>query len=344
VARWQAGDSQEHVNLPFDTTRDPKAIAAWLQSQLASSLGLDRVEVDVERPLYVFGVDSLLAVELTHRIETTLGVTLPQVSFLQGRSLRELAEQASSQTPTATARQTAAPAVIQSTEYPLSAGQQALWFLAQLSPESTAYNIARALRIKSALDVSAFERALQTLIARHASLRTLFSAANGRPIQRVQSQSEPGFEEEDATNWDESYLQERLVEKAHTHFDLRHGPLLRLHLFKRSVREYVLLLVAHHIIVDFWSLELVLDELCEEYAVLKEGRPARLNPVRAQYREFVSWQEELLQGPEGERLRRYWRRQLAGELPALDLTTDRPHPPVQTYNGASLSFKISAGL
>ena len=342
VARWQAGDIQEHLNSPFDTTRDPKAIAAWLQSQLASSLGLDRVEVDVERPLSVYGVDSLLAVELTHRIETTLGVTLPQASFLQGRTLRELAEQASSQT--ATTRQKAAASLVQAAEYPLSAGQQALWFLAQLSPESTAYNIARAVRIKSTLDVSVFKCALQTLIARHASLRTLFSSADGRPTQRVQEQSEAGFEEEDATNWDESYLQERLVEKAHTHFDLKHGPLLRMQLFKRSMREYVLLLVAHHIIVDFWSLELVLDELCELYAALKEGRPARLNPVRAQYRDFVSWQEEFLQGPEGERLRRYWRRQLSGELPALNLTTDRPRPPVQTYSGASLSFKISAGL
>ena len=348
VARWQAGDTEEREHPPIDTvtlpTRDPEAIAAWLKSQLASSLGLSFAEIDIERPLSVYGVDSLLAVELTHRIETTLGVALPPVSFLQGRSLGQLAEQASSQTSTATARQKPATAPIQSAEFPLSVGQQALWFLAQLSPKSTAYNIARAVRIKSALDISAFKRALQTLIARHASLRTLFSSQDGRPSQHVQEQLELGFEGEDAADWSDSYLQERLVEKAHIPFDLERGPLLRVRLFKRSDREYVLLLIAHHIVVDFWSLEILLDELCEVYAALKEGRPAKLNPIRAQYEDFVRWQKELLEGHEGEWLWRYWRRQLAGDLPTLDLITDRPRPPVQTYRGASLSFKLNTGL
>src|SRR5262249_411527 len=151
-------------------------------------------------------------------------------------------------------------------------------------------------------------------------------------------QSELGFETEDAADWGDSYLQERLIEKAHAHFDLKHGPLLRMHLCKRSDREFELLLVAHHIVVDFWSLELFLHELCGVYAALKDDRTVKLNPVQAQYRDFVCWQEELLQGPEGERLRRYWQRQLDGNLPALDLTTDRPRPPVQTYSGASLAF------
>lgn len=335
VARWQTVDTQDP---PFEIiTREPEAIAEWLRSQVASHLGLDRTEVEVERPLYVYGIDSLRAVELTHRIETTLGVALPPISFLQGRSLRQLAEQASSQTSTATIRH---KVPIQSGEYPLSVGQQALWFLTQLSPESTAYNIARALRIKSALDVPTFKRALQTLITRHASLRTRFFSRDGTPFQRVQEESEAVFEEEEA----DSYLQERLVEKAHIHFDLERGPLLRVHLFKRSDSEFVLLLVAHHIVVDFWSLELFLNELCEVYAALKEGRAAKLNPLRAQYEDFVRWQAELLHGPEGERLRRYWRRQLSGDLPPLDLTTDRSRPSVQTYRGASFSFKLNAEL
>src|SRR5262249_46939083 len=262
VAGWQADDMQERAHPLFDTItpppREPEAIAAWLQSQLASSIGLDHAKVDIDRPLYVYGVDSLLAVELTHRIETTLNVALTPVNFLQGYSLRQLAEQASQTSSTAVTRQKTA---IESVQYSLSAGQQALWFLAQLSPESTAYNIARAVRIKSALDVSVFKHALQTLITRHASLRTLFSSRDGRPSQRVQEQMELSFEEWDAADWSNSNLQEHLVEKAHTVFDLKHGPLLRAHLCKRSDSEYVLLLVTHHIIVDFWSLELLLDEL-----------------------------------------------------------------------------------
>ncbi len=343
VTRWQANDTQERVDESRPAARDSEAIAAWLQSQLTSSLGLDDAEIDVDRPLYVYGVDSLLAVELTHDIETTLGVALPSVSFLQGHSLRQLAEQAASLTPTAVVRQVIT-APIQSAEYPLSAGQQALWFLAQLSPESTAYNIARAVRLKSELDVSAFKRVLQTIISRHASLRTVFSSRDGKPSQRVQEQSEPDFNEEDAADWSDSYLQEHLNEKAHTVFDLKHGPLLRVHLYKRSEREYVLLLVAHHIVVDLWSLELFLDELCEVYAALKEDRSAKLNPVRTHYRDFVRWQEELLQGPEGERLSDYWHRQLAGDLPTLDLTTDRPRPLTQTYRGASHVFKVRPTL
>jgi amino acid adenylation domain-containing protein/non-ribosomal peptide synthase protein (TIGR01720 family) len=349
VARWQAGNSsvEENQTIPVDTiplTRSAQDIAAWLQSQLASSLGLHAALIDIDRPLSSYGLDSLLALELTHRIETTLGVSLPLVSFLQSQSIRQLAAQALDRLSAGSTHQKVTPFSACPLEYPLSSGQQALWFLNRLSPESTAYNIARAVRIKSALDVPAFRRAFQLLLERHASLRTFFHSRDSKPFQRVQQQVAYDLEEEDAAGWSESYLHEQLAEKAYTRFDLEQGPLLRINLFKRSTDEYVLLLVVHHIITDFWSLALFMHELCELYAAFKDGLPAQTKSFRAQYADFVRWQDELLRGVDGERLRRYWHRQLTGELPALDLPTDRPRPPVQTYRGASLPFKLDAGL
>src|SRR5262249_22774298 len=132
-------------------------------------------------------------------------------------------------------------------------GQQGLWFLHNLAPESTAYNIARAVKIRAALDVAALRRALSALIDRHAALRTTFATSRGRPIQQVADRVELDFSHEDARHWSEASLEERLSEESERPFDLESGPLLRIDLFTRSSDEHILQLAAHHIIVDFWS-------------------------------------------------------------------------------------------
>ena len=114
--------------------------------------------------------------------------------------------------------------------YPLSHGQQALWFLYQLSPESVAYNRAFAWRIRSNLDIAALERAFQTLVDRHGALRTTFSSINGKPVQRVHFASRVHFEVENAAAWSEEVLKERMIQEAHRPFNLEQGPLLRVHL------------------------------------------------------------------------------------------------------------------
>lgn len=228
--------------------------------------------------------------------------------------------------------------------YPLSYNQQGIWFLYQLAPESTVYNVNFAARISSDVNVSALRRALQALVDRHPSLRTTFPAHSGKPVQQVQEHLKVRFDEVDGSTWSEEELKFRLLDEAYRPFDLERGPLLRVSLIMRSAREHILLLVVHHIVIDFWSLATLLNELGVLYAAEATGVKAHLPALPLQYADYVRWQAEMLASPDGERLWEYWRRQLAGQLPVLDLPADRPRPAFPTYQGASYDFTMDAEL
>ena len=222
---------------------------------------------------------------------------------------------------------------------PLSYGQRALWFLQQLDPGSGAYNVKLAARITTGVDAVALRNAFQLLVDRHPALRTVFPASRSGPIQQVQEHQVVNFKEVDASamNWEE--LRQRLAAESHEPFDLERGPLLRIHLFKSSTNEHDLLLTMHHIVVDFWSIAIMLSELSMLYAD-EETLPA----LESQYLDYANWQIEMLAGSEGERLWSYWRQQLAGELTMLNLPTDRPRKQVQTFRGAAHSFRLDSIL
>ncbi|HEX8560038.1 MAG TPA: condensation domain-containing protein, partial [Pyrinomonadaceae bacterium] len=227
---------------------------------------------------------------------------------------------------------------------PLSGGQQSLWFTHQLAPQESTYNLAYAARIRSGLDVDCLRLAFQELTDRHESLRTTFEAGDGGPVRRVHEHAAVYFQEEDAAGLDEARLQERVAAEARRPFDLERGPLLKVHLFARPAGEYVLLLTAHHIVLDFWSLAVLTQELGVLYGARRSGALAELPPLARVYSDYVRWQEELARSEEGELHRAYWQRELSGQLPVLELPTDRPRPPVQTYRGATHSFGLGPEL
>ena len=135
-----------------------------------------------------------------------------------------------------------------------------------------------------------------------------------------------------------------MTDEAHRPFDLELGPLLRVSVFKRSEREHYLLLVVHHIVIDFWSLAILLNELGVIYPAEVAGMRATLPPLDLQYSDYVGWQSEMLADAEGVRLWDYWRKQLADNLPVLELPTDRPRQPIQTHRGGSHDFVLSDEL
>ena len=330
-------------------TAEPEAqvpqLESYFQQQLARVLNTPAAALDRRKPLAAMGLDSLTATELQHRVELDLKVDVPFVDFLQDASIAQLARRISAQmsAPAHSPTRLVAAHGAEGT-YALSYGQKALWFVQQLATRSTAYNIARAVRLGEELDVDALRRAFQALTDRHPSLRTSFNLSGGEPVQQVHARVQIHFEVHEAASWSEAFLNGRLIEEAHRPFNLEQCPLLRASLFTLSPREHVLLLVVHHIVTDFWSMGVLVRELGALYTAEGKLSAAGLSPLDLQYTDYARWQAEMLTGPEGARHWDYWQQQLAGELPVLDLPTDRPRPASQTFQGAAQTIRLDAGL
>lgn len=228
--------------------------------------------------------------------------------------------------------------------YPLSHGQRALWFLHQLAPEKAAYNLIFSWKVASRVDALALERAFQRVVDRHPTLRSTYSVENGQLLQRAHTDQKISPALFDASQSSEASLGSSIEDDAHKPFDLEQGPVLRISLYSRSEDEHILLLVIHHIAVDFSSVAMIMNEVFHFYsaAVLRINfdMPAPAN----QYSQYVRWQSELLAGPEGDRQFQHWQSKLAGELAVLDLSSDRPRPAVRTHKGESVSFDLDAAL
>ncbi len=151
------------------------------------------------------------------------------------------------------------------------------------------------------------------------------------------------FNVEDATHWSDEELQERLLTEAHRPFDLENGPVLRALLFERE-SGHDLLLSMDHIVTDFWSVTVLAREILASYEANKAGKAISFPRLHAHYSDYVHWQTEMLAGPQGEKLWEYWRDEFSGELPALNLPTDRPRTAMQTYLGDSRHLLIEDSL
>lgn len=217
-------------------------------------------------------------------------------------------------------------------EFRLSHGQQAMYFQHTMNPQSV-FNLAYAVRIRSEVDTEFMRDAFQKLVDRHPALRTTFHLKNGEPIQRIHPTMPVFFDEEDVQALNEEQIRHRLQEEVESHFDLENGPLMRIYLFKRNHDDYILLFVMHHIVTDIWSQAVLLDELSRLFE--HQGDESVLEPLAADYTDFIEWQDALLNSEEGNKLFVFWSNKLSGELPVLNLPTDRPRPAVQTFKGST---------
>ncbi|WP_410656969.1 non-ribosomal peptide synthetase [Amycolatopsis sp. lyj-112] len=229
---------------------------------------------------------------------------------------------------------------------PLSFAQERLWFLDQLHPGATGYNIPSAHRIRGPLDVDLLTRALTEVVRRHEVMRsTVDEGPGGRPVHRV-ARAEPVKLPVTLVDVDTpERLPARVAELAREHvlqpFDLRRGPLMRAELFRLDEDDHVLLVCLHHLVSDHWTLSLLLRELSELYTAFLLDFGSPLPEPSVQYGDFTRWQREAVNEPVLDAQLRHWRERLSGCEP-LELLTDRPRPPVQCWDGARVRHRMPA--
>ncbi|MFV3291356.1 amino acid adenylation domain-containing protein, partial [Pseudomonas sp. NY11955] len=225
---------------------------------------------------------------------------------------------------------------------PLSYAQQRLLFLWQLEPDSSAYNVPMAVRLKGALDQAVLQQALDALVQRHESLRTRFASVEGEfhqeildhcplPLELVMFDGEP----------DAASLSVAVDAALKQPFDLLSGPLLRVTLLRVADQEHVLALSMHHIISDGWSSDVLVQEFIQLYTALAEGRQAELPALPIQYADYAIWQRAWLEAGEAQRQLAYWQAQLGDEQPVLSLPLDFERPATPSQRGAVVRVDIA---
>ncbi|HYG64177.1 MAG TPA: amino acid adenylation domain-containing protein, partial [Thermoanaerobaculia bacterium] len=316
----------------------------------ADLLGLDRVGPDDN--LFELGAHSLLAMRFASRLRQLFGCELPLRHFFQDPTVTCLAARLEAARESGGGREVPSPLVriapeLRERPLPLSFAQQRLWFIDQLEPGSPLYNMPVALRAEGPLDCGVLALTLGEIVRRHEGLRTVFAVLEGSPVQAIQAAAPFILPVVDLSGLTESRREAVALslagEEAGRPFDLARGPLLRGLLLRLAGEDHVAALTLHHIASDGWSMGILVRELATLYAAFAQGRPSPLPELPVQYADFAVWQRSWLNGERLENEISFWRRQLAGLPPWLELPTDRPRPATQSFRGATRLVRLPAG-
>jgi amino acid adenylation domain-containing protein len=316
---------------------------------------LRRERVGAHDNFFALGGHSLLATQVVSRLRDRLGVELPVRALFEQPTVAGLAGLLAGIGKEGVGSGPIVPLprdVEGGGTFPASFAQRRLWLLDRLEPGSAAYNMPLALSLEGELAAERLAAVFGELARRHETLRTTFVAGTDGPLQVVHPAAAWPFalasidlsalgEEERRRE-----LTRRVAEESLRPFDLASGPLLRGTLVRLADRENALLLTLHHVISDGWSMGVLVREVTALYAAAVAGRPLgeALLPLPVQYADFSVWQSRRLSGETLQREIEHWREKLAGVPPFLELPTDRPRPPVQTFGGRSLPLWLEPGL
>jgi Condensation domain len=228
---------------------------------------------------------------------------------------------------------------------PLSYAQERQWLMHQLGQVDT---ISASVRLRGRLDRAALEWSFAALLQRHEALRTRFVEIEGAPVQVIDAPNAAAMQVEDVSELAREggalAVLQRVRVVTQQPFDLKQGPLFRVHLLRLSGDEHIAVVTMHHIVSDGWSVGILIREIGALYTAHIQGQPSPLPELTIQYADYVMWQRGWLQGEVLEKQLAYWKDQLSGAPVALELPTDRPRPPVQSYRGQVVSFELSVGL
>ncbi|KUI04643.1 hypothetical protein AU189_19860 [Mycolicibacterium acapulense] len=308
-------------------------------------LGLERVGVD--ESFFELGGDSILAMRLVATINSGLGAHLGVRTVFDAPTVAQLALRVADDGD----RREPLVAVERPSVIPLSYAQSRLWFLNRFEGGVATYNMPTALRISGALDVSALDAALDDVIARHESLRTVFPDIDGVPFQKVLP-AETGMWRRDGDTiipLSEENLADKLAALAGYRFDLAGEIPVRAQIYALGPEEHVLAIVVHHIAFDGWSLAPMVRDVAEAYWTRRQGQEPGWSPLPVQYADYTLWQQDWL-GDESDpdsviaAQLAYWRAELADLPEVVSLPADRPRPAVPSYRGDGVELRIEAPL
>ena len=315
-------------------------LTQYLVEILAPTLGIEPRTIQPSEPITDYGLDSLMALEFRNRINSEFQIQIPAVQLLRGMTLgevvtrieAELPEPASPEPDTAVSREDA--------EFPLSLGQQQSWFGHKFMPDSAPNNIGLTARAGPRLDFQAFEKAVAKLMLRHAALRTIFfQNESGIPMQRVLPGPFRLVALIDASRWSDDEIKKEIHKDFGQPLALDQ-PMFRVTVFRRP-EEDVLFFKLDHIILDHWSVRLCIEDLREFYISELTGTHPRLEPLPAEYREFVEWETNFIESPEAAKAWEYWKQKLGGQLPVLKLPSSGERPQILVSRGRALRLAFS---
>ncbi|NWF10781.1 non-ribosomal peptide synthetase [Pseudomonas salomonii] len=329
--------SQAQIDWVAPVTETEQRVAAiWAQV-----LGAERVGLNDH--FFEMGGHSLLATQVVSRLRHGLGLEVALRTLFEQPVLGDFVNTLTGGNNLAALSASAPAMVAADRDQPLllSYAQERQWFLWQLDPHSSAYHVPSALRLKGPLDRSALQRAFDTLVARHDSLRTHFKQEADRTVQVVSPQARIELVSQLT---DQAQLKSTVQALVAQPFDLRQGPLMRVSLLCLAQDEHVLVLVQHHIISDGWSMQVMVDELVQLYAAYSQGQALQLPAMPIQYADYAKWQRDWMEAGEKARQLDYWRELLGGEQPVLELPFDQQRPAVPSHRGARLYIALPTPL
>ncbi|SAM34599.1 non-ribosomal peptide synthetase [Pseudomonas sp. 1 R 17] len=331
-----------------------QASAVVLESELQSRIAaiwceqLQVATVAADDHFFLLGGNSITATQVVARLRETLGLELNLRLLFEAPTLSGFAAGVAQLQQDGGIAQGAIRPLSRQDELPQSLAQNRLWITWQLDPQSSAYTIPGALRLRGELDEDALRSSFQHLIQRHEALRTRFYERDGQGFQRVEANSDFDLQVIDLSDLPvaerEARAQQIREDEAHTLFDLEKGPLLWVTLVRLDEDDHQLLVTLHHIIADGWSLNILIDEFSRLYAAASQGQALVLPPLALQYADYGSWQRQWLADGEGQRQLAYWKAQLGDEHPTLSLATDHPRAARQRHSASRHSVRLSVSL
>ncbi len=331
-----------------------QASAVVLESELQSRIAaiwceqLQVATVAADDHFFLLGGNSITATQVVARLRETLGLELNLRLLFEAPTLSGFAAGVAHLQQDGGIAQGAIRPLSRQDELPQSLAQNRLWITWQLDPQSSAYTIPGALRLRGELDEDALRSSFQHLIQRHEALRTRFYERDGQGFQRVEANSDFDLQVIDLSALPvaerEARAQQIREDEARTLFDLEKGPLLWVTLVRLDEDDHQLLVTLHHIIADGWSLNILIDEFSRLYAAASQGQALVLPPLALQYADYGSWQRQWLADGEGQRQLAYWKAQLGDEHPTLSLATDHPRAARQRHSASRHSVRLSVSL